>query len=295
MPRAPLPACLAVAFALALVAPLAHSAATATPAKTPTKSTKPATPALKPSDLPAATIVDKNVAARGGLAAWRAVRTLSWSGKMDAGGNNEPPLRIPGTPPPPKPKPGQAEEQVQLPFRLELQRPRMQRLELDFAGQTAVQVYDGTKGWKLRPYLNRSDVEPFTPEEMKAVATQADLDGHLVDYAAKGTKIDVEGIENVEGQPAYKLKLTLKRGQVLHEWVDKTSFLEVRIEGTPRRIDGRPRAVLVYLRDYRKVDGLAIPQLLETTVAGVKRTEKIQIEKVTVNPPLDASRFTKPG
>jgi len=42
------------------------------------------------ADLSAAQIADKNVAARGGLQAWRAVQTLSLQGKMGAGGNSEP-------------------------------------------------------------------------------------------------------------------------------------------------------------------------------------------------------------
>src|SRR5713226_367551 len=38
-----------------------------------------------PAGLSAAQIVDKHVAARGGLQAWRAVQTISASGKLDAG------------------------------------------------------------------------------------------------------------------------------------------------------------------------------------------------------------------
>ena len=41
-------------------------------------------------------IVGKNVAARGGLTAWRSVHTLEMKGKMDAGGNNRPTLQISG-------------------------------------------------------------------------------------------------------------------------------------------------------------------------------------------------------
>jgi hypothetical protein len=111
-------------------------------------------------------------------------------------------------------------EQAQLPFRLELQRGGKSRLEIDFRGQAAVQVFDGTQGWKLRPYLNRHDVEPYTPEEMKAVALQSDLDGPLVDYASKGTKIELDGTERVEGRDCYRLKLTLKNGQTERVWID---------------------------------------------------------------------------
>ncbi len=243
--------------------------------------------------MTAAEIVDRNIAARGGLAPWQAVKTLSWSGKMDAGGNNQPRYSAPGMPPPPPPSNTPA-EQVQLPFTLELQRGRKSRLEIIFNGQAAVQVYDGAQGWKLRPFLNRNDVEPYTAEELKIAAAQSDLDGMLIGYAAKGTRVELAGTEMVEGKEAYKLALTLKGGEVRHEWIDATSFLEVKIEGTPRRLDKKVHAVSVYLRDYKSVNGLQIPHVIETVVDGVQRTEKIRIDKVVVNPPLAASRFTKP-
>src|SRR5919109_5088799 len=41
-----------------------------------------------PAKLTAAQIVDKNIAARGGLQAWHAVQSMSWTGKMDAGGGD---------------------------------------------------------------------------------------------------------------------------------------------------------------------------------------------------------------
>ena len=120
-------------------------------------------PAPAPARLSAGEIVDKNIAARGGLAAWRAVKTLSWSGKMDAGGGNRPPIMgIPGQPRPAQPTSQQPAPQMQLPFVLELERGRKSRLELEFKGETAVQVYDGTQGWKLRPFLNRHEVENYT-------------------------------------------------------------------------------------------------------------------------------------
>src|SRR3984893_5091814 len=225
-----------------------------------------------PVDLTAAQIVERNISARGGLQAWRGVKTLSMSGKLDAGGK----------------------QKGQLPFVLEMERNRKTRLELQFNGQTAVQVYDGTNGWKLRPFLNRRDVEPYTPEELKAASMQADIDGPLVDYVSKRTKVQLEGLESVEGHDAFNLKLTLKTGQVQHIWVDAQTFLDVKIEGTPRRLDGRFHPVATYMRDYRSVNGLLIPYVNETAVEGVRQTEKILVEKVVVNPKIEDSHFSKP-
>ena len=252
-------------------------------------------------------IVDKHVAARGGLQAWRAVQTLAVNGRLDAGTpdsvERSAKLALQGTGASAKRAEraaaaesvkAAAAQQVQLPFRLEMKRPRKSRLEIDFAGRTAVQVYDGQNGWKLRPYLNRDDVEPFTAEEAKAEEAKADLEPPLVDYAAKGTRVALEGVEQVDGHNAYKLKLTMKNGDVQHIWIDAQSFLDVKVEGLPRRVDGKLRTVWINQRDFRSLQGLMVPYLYETANEGNPRTHRMVIESVAVNRTLDDARFAKP-
>ena len=268
-----------------------------------------ATPNTPPSqpNLSASEIADKNVAARGGLQAWRAVHTMSLAGKLGAGGNQRGTLHTPSAIPGKVTRemlPTRPTKEVELPFVLELMRTRKARLELQFNGQTAIQVYDGTNGWKLRPYLNRHVVEPFTEEEIKSASLQQDLDGPLVDYAAKGTKIELVGVEKVENRDTYKLKLTMKSGETIHIWIDAQTFLETKMEGQPRRLDGIYHPVEIYYRDYRPVNGLQVPFMMETKVLPVAQTvmgmrepnvpvERIVVEKVEVNPKLDESLFTK--
>ena len=266
--------------------------------------------------LTAAQIVNKNVAARGGLKAWRAVQTLKESGNMGAGGNERGPqvAQVPGAPRPGKeqaqmPHSPRLAEEANLPFTLDLERGRKMRLELQFHGQTAIQVYDGANGWKVRPYLNRMEVESFSEDELHKSALSSELDGPLVDYEAKGSTVELEGTDKVNDRDTYRLKLTMKDGHSIHVWIDAKTFLEAKIEGTPRRLDGLEHPVEIYFSDYRAVDGLQIPFLLETKVLPLKApgksavpapgsmfpVEKIAIEKVVVNPKLDASLFTKPA
>jgi hypothetical protein len=40
---------------------------------------------------------------------------------------------------------------------MKLKRPGKMRIELQFNGKTALQVYDGSNGWKLRPFLKSED------------------------------------------------------------------------------------------------------------------------------------------
>jgi hypothetical protein len=259
--------------------------------------------AQPPARLTAAEIVDRNVIARGGPQAWQSVDSLTMSGKMDAGGNRRATLPQANPHDPHVTAPARPVEQVQLPFVMELKRPKKMRVELQYKGQTAIQVFDGTNGWKLRPFLNRMDVESYTAEELKTASLQSELDGPLLNYAAKGTKVELAGMEKVDNNQTYKLKLTTKEGRVFHVWIDGTTFLETKIEGTPRRLDGRYHPVEIYYRDYRAVGSLKIPYLLETRVlslpssAGARRTnipvEKIVLDKVEVNPRLNDLLFTK--
>jgi outer membrane lipoprotein-sorting protein len=220
-------------------------------------------------DLKAADIVSKNVAVRGGLEAWRAVSGIRMAGEMDAGGK----------------------QGARLPFVWSMKRPHKSRLEIVFQDKTAVQAYDGSQGWKLRPYLNRNEVEPFSRSEAQSAAAAAELDGPLVDYARKGSKVELVGKEDVEGKPAYKLHLTPKSGPQFNLWVDASSFLERKIDGEPRKIDGRMHKVSIYYRDYKKVDGLTLAHTLETAVEGVPQTHKISLQSIKINPALPDNLF----
>ncbi len=264
------PNSLLILFSLGFALGSAH-AQTSTAAKI---AAQPA-PAAKASNLNLTVeqVIAKNIEARGGLQAWRAIQAMSESGKLDAGSKANP----------------------QLPFRLELARPRKSRLEVDFDGQTAVQTFDGSHGWALRPYLGRTEPQPFTAEELKRESEKQDLDGPLFDYAAKGTRVELVAVEPAEGHDAYKIKMTYSSGAVRNVWIDAHSFLELKIEDPPRVMDGKPRSVFTYYRDYRTVNGLVIPFLYETSVQGYGGTHKIIVEKVELNPKLEDSAFGKPA
>lgn len=274
------------------------------PAPVPAATDAPQLPALT-----AAQIVDKHVAARGGEAAWKAVQSIKLSGTIDAGrgdeearamslvnagrkvggkGSNAQVAAANATTAPAK--------EIELPFTLLLKRPDLMRMEVEFNGKTAVQVYDGEHGWKLRPFLNRSDAEPFTADELAIERARGDIDGPLVGYAAKGTKVELEGTDVVDGQPAYRLKVTPAKGkgEARHIWIDGKTFLDVKVDGSPKRMDGKMHPVHVYQRDFHAVQGIMIPFVMDTAIDGYPDTHKLQIEHAIVNPAIDKAAFAKP-
>jgi len=226
-----------------------------------------------PVRLSAEEIVHRNVKARGGEGAWQKVETLTLSGKLEAGGK----------------------QNTELPYVMKMKRPEKSRLELVFQNQTAVQTWDGEKGWKTRPFLGRSDAEPFTPAEARAASDWQPLDGPLIDHERKGIHVSLVGTDTVEGHPAYELSLTMKDGTERKLWIDARTFLEAKVEGEPRKLDGRVREVSIFYRDFKTEHGLTTPRLYETVVQGVKDTHKMQVEKLVVNEAMDDKLFAQPN
>lgn len=260
---------------------------------------------MTPANLPVDKIIEHNLNARGGQAAWQRIRSMSMSGQLDAGRT-----RIDGGQIGRQAHPLSRGEKValrkmtlekgaggtiiRLPFQMDLQRPGKSRVEVKFNGDTAVQVFDGKNGWKLRPFIGRREVEKYSDEERRLASQQQELDGPLVDYASKGTRVAVMGVEPINGRDAYKLELTLRTGDVSYLWIDAKSFLDVRYDGPPRHFDGRMRRVSTYYRDYQPLDGVMLPYRLETVVEGVRNSEQIVIDRITLNSPLPEARFSNP-
>ena len=271
----------------AATSPVAAKPAASRPAAAKPAVAKPVAAPVLPA-LSAQQVVDRYVAARGGASAWKALQGMELKGKMGAGATTYESVTAKRS------LERKEREEMMLPFVMDSRRPNKSRLEITFNGQTAVQVYDGVNGYKYRPYLGREDWEPYSADELKQAAAEPGIDGLLIDFAARGSRVESAGTDIVEDKPAYRLKVTDRNGQVRRAWIDAGSFLEVKEDGAPRKLDGKMHPVAVYLRDYKAEQGLMIPRTIETAVQGVPKTEKIMVDSVVINPKLDDSRFGKP-
>lgn len=225
-------------------------------------------------DLTAEQIVEKNVAARGGAEAWSKIETMVWVGHMETQGSATAPV----------------------PFVLQQKRPNKTRFELNAMGERTLRVFDGKHGWKARPGPDGApDVKPFTPQELRFAQEQLVIDSPLMEHDAKRVAIELSGVDQVEGRKAYKLIVRTASGQRHNVWVDAETFLDVKYDRTSYNKAGVPATVAVTYRDFKNVDGLQIPGIIETGAGSGKAPDKMVIEKVALNPSLDDRMFAKPG
>ncbi|MGB2628112.1 MAG: hypothetical protein WAK20_15100 [Candidatus Acidiferrum sp.] len=216
-------------------------------------------------------IIAKYVEARGGLAKIKTVQSERVRGTL---------MFAPG---------------VEGPFVVERERPYKMRMEVSFRDQTLIRVYDGkSAGWIYNPFAADAAVVPMNENDLKNIQDEADFEGPFINYKAKGNQLEYSGTTTVEGKPAYKVKLTNKNGDVSYFSFDAASFLLVRWEGK-RKTGSEEVPWESYFRDYREVNGLEYPFLIESSAPGTDQAQKIMADKIEVNVTISEAQFKKPN
>jgi outer membrane lipoprotein-sorting protein len=213
-------------------------------------------------------LIARNVAARGGLEKLKSVQTMRLTGTMKVAEDTMPSI-------------------------LELKRPNKSRWQFTFDGQAAVQVYDGKSGWMLMPFAGMTEPQPMSPEEVGEAEQQADLDGPLVDYKAKGSKIELVGHDPAFRPQDWKLKVTLRSGEVRDIYLDPKTYLQTTTVIT-KKIEGSEVVVISTIGDYKEVGGLTLPHSFSASTKDGGETQSLVFDKIEVNVPIDDERFGKP-
>lgn len=215
-------------------------------------------------------LVAKNLQAKGGVDKIKAIKSVRMTGNFDSGGF--------------KATVGQLSK-----------RPDMVRETFAVQGMTQIQAYDGSSGWQISPFGGRKDPELLGEDDVRGLAEDADFDGPLVDAQTKGNKIEYLGHDQVDGDDAYKLKVTLKNGDIFYYYLDPDTYIEIQVE-KQQFIRGSVRESVTILGSYKPVNGVMYPFFIES---GPKNNPdargKITITKMEANVPIDDGEFKMPA
>jgi hypothetical protein len=178
------------------------------------------------------------------------------------------------------------------PFTLERRRPNSLRAEFVLDDARGIQAFDGRLAWTLAP--GEKTAEVLSGREAGEVEEQADIDGPLVDWKAKGHSLELLGRQVRGDRDTWALRLTTRKGNVRTVFLDARTLLEACIEGT-RTLGGEELMVESWLSDYRTVDGLPIAFRIESGPKGLRERQRIAFEKAELNAPIDGARFRMPS
>jgi hypothetical protein len=219
--------------------------------------------------ISAAEILDKYVAATGGLEAWRALRTVDAHGSFSV---------------PPSNSLGDFDFYYKLPasdaFHFFVNE-----------GLTSVGHNEGTpfSSRDLMPVLGINWVTVDALEEDWLALTESEFEQHY-------TRIELQGLATVDGKWAYALLFTPKVGDRQRRYYDSQSFLLVRMDSAQRiraRKDGPEHAyeVETYFSDYRNFGGIKFPERIEATSPAGGLV--LVVNRLHINHPVNDSIFGK--
>jgi hypothetical protein len=210
-------------------------------------------------------IVDKHVAAMGGLDKLKSVNTIITERSIAVQG-------------------------MEIPSKSTLVVGKFLRSESTVMGNAMVQVVDGTTGWMIRPTQMGGTGEPedMPADQVKQQAGQLDPFGSLVSYKEKGNKVELIGKEKIDKKDNYHLKVTNSDGQLSDQFIDAETYLISKV-----KMDMGGETGEIDFSNYKEVDGIKFANTLEMSNSQMGIITLLT-NKVVINAQVDEALFKKP-
>jgi len=211
-------------------------------------------------------VIQKYAKAMGGLDNFNKVKTAKMSGTVSAQG-------------------------MDLPVTIQIINGKAMRSDVEVMGQSVTTSYKDGKGWKINPFAGAATATDATAPELSDMKTQSSLASQLMDYKARGCKVELQGLEDVSGAKAYKIKLTEADNKETTYYVDATSFMAVKVVGK-RNLMGQDMEIETYLNDPKEFGGVKFNTAI-VQKSGGQTFQEIHFDKVELNVPVDEKIFDK--
>lgn len=125
-------------------------------------------------------------------------------------------------------------EAMEIPLSFTSEQDKGFKMEINVMGTKGYEIITPTGGWTYMPFQGSTAVEGMTEEQVKQRQDDLDVQGELLDYAAKGHKVELLGKEKLDGVEVYKLKLTPKSGVVKDLYIDAATSYVVKVVVTEK-------------------------------------------------------------
>ena len=163
------------------------------------------------------------------------------------------------------------------------------KVEFEVQGMKGTSVIMDTSGWVFMPFQGQTKPEPMTKEDVKMAKSELDLSGELVEYAAKGNKLELIGKDEYEGSEVYKIQVVDKEGNISTDFVDANSYYIIKKE-SKRKVQDKEITNTSVMGDFKKLEnGLVMPHSIDAGMGG-----SLIVKKYEINPKIDTSIFEMP-
>lgn len=163
------------------------------------------------------------------------------------------------------------------------------RVESEVNGQKMIQVFTDKGGWQLNPFMGATTPTAMPEEMYKQGKSKLDLTGPLVNYAAKGYKVELLGKDG----NAYKLKITGGDQGEMIAYIDTATYMMTKLTASGTFM-GQSTEIASSFSNYKKGDlGITFPYQIEISYGGQFSITNT-VNKIEINKPVDPKIFDMP-
>jgi len=177
---------------------------------------------------------------------------------------------------------------MEMPMVMYMKNPNKIKVTYSFNGVDMVSVFDGVKGYTMNPMMGSAEPVELTGEQLKQVQNNNAFRNELLTYY-NNKQVTLEGVEDVKGKPANKLKISVEGGNPIYMCIDKATGLIVKISTTVDQM-GTTMNVDSYMTDYVDTKGVVMPKKT-TTMANGMEAATISFDVIEVDVPMDDTIF----
>ena len=181
---------------------------------------------------------------------------------------------------------------MEFPFTMSIIAEKAVRMEMEAMGMKVIQVYNQGKGWTINPVEGKTTAQELSGDELESLKDLVSLADDLVDYKAKGYKVELLGSEKVEDVDTWKLKLIKTDSSSETYFLDKKSMLKIKTS-TMEKEDGNEIETESFYSDFREMNGIKFPFNVIEKVGG-EIIQEVAFESIELNIKMDEKIFDKP-
>ncbi len=159
------------------------------------------------------------------------------------------------------------------------------RADITVMGSANYQIVTPAKGTAFMPIQGMAEPTDMPDEQFKVGQTQLDIQSALLDYKEKGTAVELQGMEKVNGEDHFKLKLAFKNGIFTTYFISSKTYLLTKATGK-RTINGELTDIETIYTNYKQnADGYWFPY----TTSGIQG--ETNYDKIETNIAVDSGIF----
>ncbi|SDC13622.1 insulinase family protein [Niabella drilacis] len=220
------------------------------------------TPTAGTAGIKAEDIIAKFISVTGGLEEWKKVTSIQATGTMSMQGMN-------------------------LNVSMKAMPPNRSLMQISMGENTIMKrVLNGKAGYNMQ----MGQKKEMTPDEI----ANTDENGILpqADYQNGKYKLELQGVEKIDGKDAYKIKVTKPSGKAGIEFYDAASYLLVRQDNS-LTAQGQEISQSVGLSNYKKIGNILYPLSMATSVQTPMGNQEFTMEfkEVKLNEGVSAEDF----